>query len=252
MYLIVTVTPAFIIMIKRCIVLRIIADASNHSGHFEKGIHVKVHLLIVFHFLKDLFQMLFGINQGGTYDDIRVEHMQTISEMDMDGYAIGGLAVGEPTEEMYHILDVVLPHAPVNKPRYLMGVGTPSNIIEGVYRGVDMFDCVMPSRNARHATIFTWDGIMHATNKCYELDERPLDPKCDCPTCRNFSRAYIRHLFKAGEQLGGRLAVQHNLYFYNTLMEKIREALDEGRFEEFRNEYSQRLAALVDKADKGK
>ena len=133
-----------------------------------------------------------------------------------------------------------------------MGVGTPSNIIEGVYRGVDMFDCVMPSRNARHATIFTWDGIMHATNKCYELDERPLDPKCDCPTCRNFSRAYIRHLFKAGEQLGGRLAVQHNLYFYNTLMEKIREALDEGRFEEFRNEYSQRLATLVDKADKGK
>ena len=197
-------------------------------------------------------QLLFGINQGGTYDDIRVEHMQTISEMDMDGYAIGGLAVGEPTEEMYHILDVVLPHAPVNKPRYLMGVGTPSNIIEGVYRGVDMFDCVMPSRNARHATIFTWDGIMHATNKCYELDERPLDPMCDCPTCRNFSRAYIRHLFKAGEQLGGRLAVQHNLYFYNTLMEKIREALDEGRFEEFRNEYSQRLAALVDKADKGK
>lgn len=192
-------------------------------------------------------QLLFGINQGGTYDDIRVAHMQTIAGMDMDGYAVGGLAVGEPTEEMYHILDVVLPHAPVDKPRYLMGVGTPSNIIEGVYRGVDMFDCVMPSRNARHATIFTWDGIMHATNKCYELDGQPLDPKCDCPTCRNFSRAYIRHLFKAGEQLGGRLAVQHNLYFYNTLMEKIREALDEGRFEEFRNEYSQRLATLVDK-----
>ena len=193
-------------------------------------------------------QLLFAINQGGTYDDIRVEHMKTIAEMDLDGYAIGGLAVGEPTEEMYHILDVVLPYAPVDKPRYLMGVGTPSNIIEGVYRGVDMFDCVMPSRNARHATIFTWDGIMHATNKCYELDDLPLDPKCDCPTCRNFSRAYIRHLFKAGEQLGGRLAVQHNLYFYNTLMEKIREALDEGRFEQFRNEYSARLAALVDKA----
>ena len=193
-------------------------------------------------------QMLFGINQGGTYDDIRIEHMKTISELDLDGYAVGGLAVGEPTEEMYHILDAVLPYAPVNKPRYLMGVGTPSNIIEGVYRGIDMFDCVMPSRNARHATIFTWDGIMHATNKCYELDDRPLDTKCDCPTCRNFSRAYIRHLFKAGEQLGGRLAVQHNLYFYNTLMEKIREALDEGRFEEFRNEYSERLATLVDKA----
>lgn len=192
-------------------------------------------------------QLLFAINQGGTYDDIRVEHMKTISEMNLDGYAIGGLAVGEPTEEMYHILDVVLPHAPADKPRYLMGVGTPSNIIEGVYRGVDMFDCVMPSRNARHATIFTWDGIMHATNKCYELDDQPLDPKCDCPTCRNFSRAYIRHLFKAGEQLGGRLAVQHNLYFYNTLMEKIRQALDEGRFEEFRNEYSVKLATLVDK-----
>ena len=193
-------------------------------------------------------QMLFGINQGGTYDDIRIEHMKAISEIDLDGYAVGGLAVGEPTEEMYHILDAVLPYAPVNKPRYLMGVGTPSNIIEGVYRGIDMFDCVMPSRNARHATIFTWDGIMHATNKCYELDDRPLDTKCDCPTCRNFSRAYIRHLFKAGEQLGGRLAVQHNLYFYNTLMEKIRDALDEGRFEEFRNEYSGRLATLVDKA----
>ena len=192
-------------------------------------------------------QMLFAINQGGTYDDIRVAHMQTISQMDLDGYAIGGLAVGEPTEDMYHILDVVLPHAPVDKPRYLMGVGTPSNIIEGVYRGIDMFDCVMPSRNARHATIFTWYGIMHATNKCYELDDKPLDPKCDCPTCRNFSRAYIRHLFKAGEQLGGRLAVQHNLYFYNTLMEKIRDALDEGRFEEFRNEYSAKLATLVDK-----
>ena len=192
-------------------------------------------------------QLLFGINQGCTFDDLRIEHMKRIAELNLDGYAIGGLAVGEPTEEMYHILDVVLPHAPVDKPRYLMGVGTPSNIIEGVYRGVDMFDCVMPSRNARHATIFTWDGIMHATNKCYELDDQPLDPKCDCPTCRNFSRAYIRHLFKAGEQLGGRLAVQHNLYFYNTLMEKIRDALDEGRFEEFRNEYSAKLATLVDK-----
>ena len=193
-------------------------------------------------------QLLFGINQGGTYDDIRIEHMKTIAQMDMDGYAVGGLAVGEPTEEMYHILDMVLPYAPANKPRYLMGVGTPSNLIEGVYRGVDMFDCVMPSRNARHATIFTWDGIMHATNKCYELDEQPLDPQCDCPTCRNFSRAYIRHLFKAGEQLGGRLAVQHNLYFYNTLMERIRTALDEGSFGEFREKYSARLATLVDKA----
>ena len=190
-------------------------------------------------------QMLFAINQGGTYDEVRVEHMKTIREMDLDGYAVGGLAVGEPAEVMYHILDVVLPYAPENKPRYLMGVGTPSNIIEGVYRGIDMFDCVMPSRNARHATVFTWNGIMHATNKAYETDERPLDPECDCPTCRNFSRGYIRHLFKSGEQLAGRLAVQHNLYFYNTLMERIREALDEGRFEEFRNKYSPLLASKV-------
>ncbi len=190
-------------------------------------------------------QMLFGINQGGTYDAVRVEHMKIIREMDLDGYAVGGLAVGEPAEVMYHILDEVVPYAPENKPRYLMGVGTPSNIIEGVYRGIDMFDCVMPSRNARHATVFTWNGIMHATNKAYETDERPLDPECDCPTCRNFSRGYIRHLFKSGEQLAGRLAVQHNLYFYNTLMERIREALDEGRFEEFRNKYSPLLASKV-------
>ncbi len=190
-------------------------------------------------------QMLFAINQGGTYDAVRVEHMKIIREMDLDGYAVGGLAVGEPAEVMYHILDEVVPYAPENKPRYLMGVGTPSNIIEGVYRGIDMFDCVMPSRNARHATVFTWSGIMHATNKAYETDERPLDPECDCPTCRNFSRGYIRHLFKSGEQLAGRLAVQHNLYFYNTLMERIREALDEGRFEEFRNKYSPLLASKV-------
>lgn len=193
-------------------------------------------------------QMLFAINQGGTYDDLRVEHMKVIREMELDGYAVGGLAVGEPAEVMYHILDEVLPYAPENKPRYLMGVGTPSNIIEGVYRGVDMFDCVMPSRNARHATVFTWSGIMHATNKCYETDDRPLDTECGCPTCRSFSRAYIRHLFKAGEQLAGRLAVQHNLYFYNTLMERIREALDEGRFEEFRNKYSPLLAGKADKS----
>ena len=187
-------------------------------------------------------QLLFAVDQGGTHDGLRSEHMTTIAEMDLDGYAIGGLAVGEPTDVMYHILDTVLPYAPVNKPRYLMGVGTPSNIIEGVYRGVDMFDCVMPSRNARHATIFTWGGIMHATNEQYKTDPRPLDPECDCPTCRNFSRAYIRHLFKAGEQLAGRLAVQHNLYFYNTLMDKICEALDNGTFTEFRNKYSPLLA----------
>ena len=191
-------------------------------------------------------QLLFAINQGGTYDDIRVEHMKTIGEMELDGYAIGGLAVGEPTEVMYHILDVVLPFAPKDKPRYLMGVGTPSNIIEAVYRGVDMFDCVMPSRNARHATLFTWNGIMHATNEQYKTDPRPIDPECGCPTCRNFSRGYIRHLFKAGEQLSGRLAVEHNLYFYNSLMDKICEALDNGTFTEFRNKYSTLLASKME------
>lgn len=187
-------------------------------------------------------QLLFGINQGCTYEDLRVHHMEEIAKLDMDGYAIGGLAVGEPTDVMYRIIDVVEPVMPENKIRYLMGVGTPSNIIEGVARGVDLFDCVMPSRNARHATIFTWNGIMHATNKCYETDPRPLDEECDCPTCRNFSRAYIRHLFKANEQLAGRLAVMHNLYFYNTLMERIRDALDEGKFAEFRAEYSEKLS----------
>lgn len=190
-------------------------------------------------------QLLFGINQGCTYDDIRIDHMKAISELDLDGYAIGGLAVGEPTDVMYRIIESVEPFMPKDKPRYLMGVGTPSNIIEGVYRGVDFFDCVMPSRNARHATIFTWNGIMHLTNARYELDERPIDPECDCPTCRNFTRAYIRHLFKADEQLAGRLAVMHNLYFYNTLMERIREALDEGRYGEFRAKYSPLLASKL-------
>lgn len=190
-------------------------------------------------------QLLFGINQGATFDDLRIKHMRDIAAMELDGYAIGGLAVGEPTEVMYHILDTVLPYAPREKPRYLMGVGTPSNIIEGVARGVDMFDCVMPSRNARHATVFTWKGITHATNERYALDDRPLDEECGCPTCRNFSRAYLRHLFKSGETLAGRLAVTHNLYFYNTLLEKIREALDAGEFERFRAYYSPLLAQRV-------
>ena len=189
-------------------------------------------------------QMLFGINQGCTYDDLRIEHMKRISEIDYcSGYAIGGLAVGEPTEVMYHIIEQVEPFMPKYKPRYLMGVGTPSNIIEAVYRGIDFFDCVMPSRNARHGTLFTWNGIMHIANKKYETDDRPIDSQCGCPTCRNFSRAYVRHLFKAEEQLGGRLAVMHNLYFYNTLTEKIRQALDEGNFEEFRNRYTNLLAS---------
>ena len=192
-------------------------------------------------------QLLFGINQGCTYDDLRIEHMKTIRELDYcAGFAIGGLAVGEPTEVMYHVIEQVEPFMPKDKPRYLMGVGTPSNIIEAVYRGVDFFDCVMPSRNARHGTIFTWNGIMHVANKRYELDPRPLDTECDCPVCRNFSRSYIRHLFKAGEQLGGRLAVMHNLYFYNTLTEKIRQAIDEDRYEEFRSAYSPRLESKLE------
>ncbi len=179
-------------------------------------------------------QMLFGINQGGTYPDLRIEHMKEISELDLNGYAIGGLAVGETADEMYEIIEHVEPHMPADKPRYLMGVGTPVNIIEGVYRGVDFFDCVMPSRNARHGHVFTWNGIMNLNNAKYILDERPIEEDCNCPACRNYSRAYIRHLLKAGEMLGMRLAVLHNLYFYNNLMVKIREALDEGKFEEFR------------------
>lgn len=190
-------------------------------------------------------QMLFGINQGCTFDDLRVEHMKEISQLDLDGYAIGGLAVGEPTEVMYHIIEQVEPYMPKDKPRYLMGVGTPGNIIEAVARGVDFFDCVMPSRNARHATIFTWNGIMHITNEKYKTDDRPLDPECDCPTCRNHSRAYIRHLFKADEQLAGRLTVMHNLYFYNTLAERIRNALDNGEFEAFRRKYSLLLSSKL-------
>lgn len=179
-------------------------------------------------------QMLFGINQGCTYEDLRVEHMKQIAELDLDGYAIGGLAVGEPAEDMYRIISAVEPHMPKDKIRYLMGVGTPGNIIEAVSRGVDLFDCVMPSRNARHGHLFTWQGIININNAKYELDNSPIDAECDCPVCQRHSRAYIRHLLKAGEMLGMRLAVMHNLYFYNTLMEKIRAALDEGRYEQFR------------------
>ena len=186
-------------------------------------------------------QLLFGINQGGTYDDLRIEHMQAISELDLPGYAIGGLAVGESTEVMYHILDVVLPHAPQNKPRYLMGVGTPSNIIEGVARGVDFFDCVMPSRNGRHGKLFTWEGTVNIMNEKYITDDRPISESCNCPVCRSHSRAYLRHLFKADEVLALRLAVLHNLWFYNELMAKIREALDNGTFADFWEKYSGNL-----------
>jgi len=186
-------------------------------------------------------QMLFGINQGGTYDDLRVKHMLEIRELDLPGYAIGGLAVGESHEEMYRIIDSVEPHMPEDKPRYLMGVGTPTNIIEGVARGIDFFDCVLPARNARHGHLYTENSCINLNNEKYKEDSLPIDPECDCYVCRTYSRAYLRHLFRAKEMLAMRLAVIHNLHFYNRLMERIRKALDEGTFEEFRNKYSGRF-----------
>ena len=182
-------------------------------------------------------QLLFGINQGCTFDDLRIENMKQIAEFDLDGYAIGGLAVGEPKEDMYRVISAVEPYMPKDKIRYLMGVGTPGNIIEAVHRGVDLFDCVMPSRNARHGHLFTKKGIINLNNKKYERDSQPIDPECQCPTCKNFSRAYIRHLFKSKEMLAMRLCVMHNLHFYNMLMQEIRDAIDNGTFEEYRNKY---------------
>ena len=190
-------------------------------------------------------QMLFGINQGCVYDDLRIQHMIEIAKLDLDGYAIGGLAVGETAAEMYRIIEAVEPYMPADKPRYLMGVGTPTNIIEGVARGIDLFDCVMPSRNARHAHLNTWSGIRNLMNAKYTTDERPVDEECDCPTCRNYSRAYLHHLFKANEMLAMRLGVMHNLYFYNTLMKKIREALDNDTFDDFRAKYSELLTKRI-------
>ena len=181
-------------------------------------------------------QMLFGINQGAIFDDIRIEHARQITEMDLDGYAIGGLAVGETHEQMYHILDVTVPHLPVDKPTYLMGVGTPENILEGVARGVDFFDCVYPTRNGRHGHVYTNQGKLNLFNQKFELDDRPIEEGCNCPACRRYSRAYIRHLLKAKEMLGMRLCVLHNLYFYNTMMEEIRDALDAGNFRSYKEE----------------
>lgn len=190
-------------------------------------------------------QMLFGINQGATYEDLRIENMRRIAELDLDGYAIGGLAVGEPNEEMYRIIDCVEPYMPADRPRYLMGVGTPVNILEAVERGVDMFDCVMPSRNARHAHVFTSEGRRNLLNARYERDPLPIDEACGCPTCRRYSRAYLRHLFKAGEMLAMRLCVIHNLHFYNSLMEKIRAALDDGSFAALKDELSSTIDARI-------
>ena len=181
-------------------------------------------------------QMLFGINQGAIYTDIRIDHAKRISELDLDGYAVGGLAVGETHEEMYHVLDETVPYLPVNKPTYLMGVGTPANILEGVERGIDFFDCVYPSRNGRHGHVYTNQGKINLFNQKYEKDMRPIEEGCGCPTCRRYSRAYIRHLLKAKEMLGMRLCVLHNLYFYNTMMEEIRDALDAGNFASYKEE----------------
>ncbi len=190
-------------------------------------------------------QMLWGINQGSTYEDLRVDNMRKIRALDLDGYAIGGLAVGESAEEMYRIIEAVEPEMPKDKPRYLMGVGTPANILESVKRGVDIFDCVMPSRNARHGHVFTWDGCRNLFNAKYVLDEHPLDENCDCPVCRNFTRAYIHHLFKSGEMLAMRLSVMHNIYFYNTLLERIRVAMDNNEFEEFFDNNISKLALRI-------
>ena len=190
-------------------------------------------------------QLLFGINQGCTYNDLRVEHMKEIRELDLDGYAVGGLAVGEPTEVMYDVLDHVTPEMPTDKIRYLMGVGTPAKILNAVERGIDLFDCVMPSRNARHGHLFTTVGIININNKKYDRDMTPIDPNCRCPVCQRYSKAYIRHLLKAEEMLSQRLLVMHNLWFYNTLMEDIRKALDEGRFAEFKLEKEEIYATRI-------
>ncbi|MGN0569078.1 MAG: tRNA guanosine(34) transglycosylase Tgt [Candidatus Fimenecus sp.] len=190
-------------------------------------------------------QLLFGINQGCTFDDLRIKHMQDIAELNLDGYAIGGLAVGEPKEDMYRIISAVEPYMPADKPRYLMGVGTPGNILEAVKRGVDLFDCVMPSRNARHGHLFTDDGIININNKKYEKDLSPIDSNCNCPTCQKHSRAYIRHLFKAQEMLAMRLCVMHNLYFYNNLLQRIRDSIDNDTFNYFYNKYVDRLDTRI-------
>lgn len=183
-------------------------------------------------------QILWGINQGAVFHDIRIDHMKRISDLDLPGYAIGGLAVGETHQEMYDTIEAVEEYMPKDKPRYLMGVGTPTNIIEAVWRGVDFFDCVMPARNGRHGHLFTWNGIINIKNEKYCMDDQPVDPLCDCPVCRRYSRAYLRHLFKAEEMLAMRLSVMHNLYFYNSLMRQIRDALDKGKYAEFRKAYS--------------
>ena len=194
-------------------------------------------------------QLLFGINQGAVFDDIRIDHAKRIAEMELDGYAVGGLAVGETHEQMYHILDVTVPHLPENKPTYLMGVGTPANILEGVARGVDFFDCVYPTRNGRHGHVYTNQGKLNLFNQRFELDDRPIEEDCGCPACRRYSRAYIRHLLKAKEMLGMRLCVMHNLYFYNTMMEEIRDAIDAGRYASYMDDKLYGMNQMKEKSE---
>jgi queuine tRNA-ribosyltransferase len=216
-----------------------VVESSKRTIEWLKRCDKEVSRLNALHGIINDKQMIFGINQGGIYEDVRIENMQEIAELEMDGYAIGGLAVGESEEDMYRIIEVIEPFMPADKPRYLMGVGTPNNIVEAVKRGVDFFDCVMPARNARHGKVYTFTGEINILNQQYATDSQPIEEKCNCPTCRNYSRAYIRHLFKAKEILGMRLAVLHNLYFYNDLMRKIRESILQNNFEkEFANKFS--------------
>ena len=222
---------------------RYVADSVDRTTRWLERCKVKMDELNSREDTVNKEQLLFGINQGAVFDDIRIDHAKRIAQMDLPGYAIGGLAVGETHEEMYHILDVTVPHLPVDKPVYLMGVGTPLNIIEGVDRGVDFFDCVYPSRNGRHGHVYTHDGKLNMFNAAYELDDRPIEEGCQCPACRSYTRAYIRHLLKAKEMLGMRLCVLHNLYFYNHLMEEIRDAIDAGAYKSFKKAWIDRYEA---------
>ena len=222
---------------------RYVADSVDRTTRWLERCRVKMAELNSREDTVNREQLLFGINQGAVFDDIRIDHAKRIAQMELPGYAIGGLAVGETHEEMYHILDVTVPHLPVDKPIYLMGVGTPLNIIESVDRGVDFFDCVYPSRNGRHGHVYTHDGKLNMFNAAYELDERPIEEGCQCPACRSYSRAYIRHLLKAKEMLGMRLCVLHNLYFYNHLMEEIRDAIDAGAYKSFKKAWIDRFTA---------
>ncbi|MCL2772023.1 MAG: tRNA guanosine(34) transglycosylase Tgt [Oscillospiraceae bacterium] len=240
-----TIAMAFDECVENPATYKYIKDSHERTVRWLKRCKTELERLNSLNGTVNKHQMLFGINQGGIYEDLRVENMNQIAELELPGYAVGGLAVGEETQVMYDIIDIVEPHMPKNKPRYLMGVGTPSNIIEAVYRGIDFFDCVMPTRNARHGNLFTWKGYLNLMNQKFKKDKTPIDIDCKCHTCRNFSRAYIRHLLKVEEILGMRLCVIHNLYFYNELMQKIREAIEADDFNAFRKKYIEIFALRI-------